>query len=144
MTSGWLADAARTPVREAAARRGIEVRHAPSADHCRGPCCGAERRHPSRRDRRGAVGIPHSRPTTWHCHACGASGDAVDFIAYDLCGARFRDLSTERKAEVRAWFGHGIVTAPNRVRRIQPPVEPKYPPTNEMLAIWRACGGICA
>jgi hypothetical protein len=39
------------------------------------PACNADRRHPSRRDRRGAIGVRHDG-RGWQCFECEATGDA--------------------------------------------------------------------
>ena len=44
------------------------------------PACGGERRHASRRDRRGAIGI-RKDDRGWRCHECDSSGDAIDLVA---------------------------------------------------------------
>jgi hypothetical protein len=136
----WLEDAARTPVAEVADRLGAEVRRAPSADHCACPACGSERRHPSRRDRRGAVGISHARPSCWRCHECGAGGDSVDYVSHALGGARFRDLAGERRRDVREWFERE--TSACRAAFYRPPaqpVRPLYPDAGEVRELWAAC-----
>jgi hypothetical protein len=130
----WLDRAVLTSVRDVAERMGREVRRSPSSDHCACPACGAERRHSSRHDRRGAVGVARDRPLGWRCHACQASGDAVDFVSFALCGARFRDLDAQSKVRVREWFeGPGYVTprASRRVEAAAPP-PPQRPPLEEI------------
>src|SRR5689334_6155599 len=61
------------------------------------PACGAEKRHPSRGDHRGAVG---ARPDDkgWRCHQCDAHGDAVTLAAWLATGKA--DLTGEAGVEV--------------------------------------------
>lgn len=133
----WLEDSARTPVADVATRLGYELRRAVSADTCPCPACGAERRHAGRGDRRGAVGIPRARPSTWHCFACDAAGDSVDFVAYRLHTRRFRELDAGQKAAVRDWFGGLGVTTTRPRMQAEPP--PNYPPADEVAALWASC-----
>jgi Toprim-like len=137
----WLEGARSLRIADVASRLGFEVRRSPSADHCPCPACCAERRHTRSRDRRGAVGIPHARPSTWRCHQCAAGGDAVDFVAHALGGARFRDLQPACKTEVRSWFGGNAPPAagqPARLPSPSPTALPSYPPAAEVAALWEA------
>lgn len=134
----WLDDAARVPVVEVAARLGQEVRRHASSSSCPCPACGVDRRHKSRGDRRGAVGIPH-KPGGWRCFECEAGGDAIDFVAYALAGARFRDLPASRRPDVRTWFEGAPGRAWSRVPAAAAAQEPDYPPLAEVGALWASC-----
>jgi hypothetical protein len=151
MTSGaharspWLEQARELAAADVASRLGLEVRHAPSSTHW--PCCacGATTRHPSHgNERRGAVGSSNENRNGWHCFECEIGGDAIDLVAYALRGARFRDLTVEARAEVRAWFERELGTvdmgarAPRPPRAAPPVAPPKYPPQAEVLALWEA------
>jgi len=143
----WIDTASAIPVAEVAAKLGYEVRRATSAQHCPCPACGAERRHTKSRDRRGAVGLPKSKPTVWKCWQCEAGGDAIDFVACRLHGARFRDLADHQKAEVRDWFGVDpfALSKPIQRRQERPAhvawenAECIYPPIRELEALWDMC-----
>lgn len=54
-----------------------------------GPCpaCAAPRRHPKRKDKRGAIGLTNDG-SGWRCHECDASGDAVTLAALLVLGRR--------------------------------------------------------
>lgn len=104
--------------------------------------CGRERRNASTPgERRGAIGI---RPegAGWHCHPCGASGDALDLVSWSIGGSRFRDLSTSARAEVRKWFDGGASAPAYAPAAVQTPARlPEYP-TRDAGALWRACGPV--
>lgn len=137
-----------------AERLGYEPRRHASASSCKCPACGAERRHTKSRDRRGAVGMPHNKPSAWHCWQCEASGDAIDFASHHIGGRRFRELTSERKDEVKAWFGFGddrrVVYSPKPVSRpVERPVElenleSEYPPVQSVESLWEACRPVSA
>lgn len=57
------------------------------------PACSAATRHPSRRDKRGAVGV---RPddSGWECFECGERGDALHLASWCIPGKR-RPAGTE-------------------------------------------------
>jgi Toprim-like len=140
----WLDDAARTEVVTVAADLGLELRRATSSTTCACPACGAKTRHASRHDRRGAVGIAHRSPFGWRCFACGAGGDAPDFVAFALEGARFRDLGTEQRQNVRAWFvARGAGVAPVARPSAPPsPRAPSFPPSHELGEVWLGAGSV--
>src|SRR5262249_22500217 len=111
---------------------------------CPIPTCGAERRHPKRKDKRGAIGIgKHGKG--WQCHQCGTKGGHLDLIAYCLCGDRYSESTRD---EVREWCKRflGMDASPGRARpqhlratpaTSEPEPESKYPPNVEKL--WEAC-----
>jgi hypothetical protein len=140
--SSWI-DAAKTvPVEQVAPTLGLSVR-----GRSFGPCpaCNADRRGGS--DRRHPCGYGKG----WGCFPCGAKGDALDLAAWRVGGARLRDLTPERKAEVRAWYaGQGWcdpapgatgapVAVPRRAPVVKPERPPEYPPEAEVAALWAAC-----
>lgn len=49
------------------------------------PACSAGKRHPSRGDQRGAVGV-RGDELGWRCHECDTSGDAVTLAALVVTG----------------------------------------------------------
>jgi Toprim-like len=140
--SDWFAPATRRPVAEIAAALGRNVKRTPSADTFPCAACGAERRHQSRGDTRGACGAPRTLPNTWHCHACQAAGDSVDYAAHALRRARFRDLDRRGMFEVGQWFRDQFALGSAQVvRRPTPPPpapEPAYVPQMEFRALWSA------
>lgn len=138
---GWIDAAKAVAVEAVAGELGLEVRR-----HAFGPCpgCGAERRGGA--DRRPPCGFRDG----WSCFRCDARGDALDLVARVVGGARLRELTPERMAEVRAWYAArgwcepalGGPAAPVAVRRAPPaPAEPPpaYPPAAEVAALWAAC-----
>lgn len=112
------------------------------------PACNAPRRHTKTRDKRGAAGV---RPDGhgWRCFQCDASGDAIDLVAFALRGAGLADLNEAGKADVRAWCMRelGLNGSPATSSRPaprprpapEPPRPPRYPPVDEVRALWEAC-----
>lgn len=109
------------------------------------PACGSERRHPKRRDKRGAIGVrPDGRG--WRCHECELGGDVVDLVALVLGGHRFRDLADAPRRDVRDWIKRRLVSVPEErpaPRPERPAPDPVYPPRDELAALWRACADVC-
>lgn len=150
IATSWIDQVADQAVCEVASRLGYEVRKTPSAHHCKCPACGAERRHSKSRDKRGAVGMPLNAGG-WRCFQCGEGGDAIDFASYHIGGRRFRDLSSDRRSEVREFFvgrdgsvGSGVFQAPPRLRNNEAPVAFEHaavatPPMHELEAFWGDC-----
>lgn len=107
------------------------------------PACGAERRHPSRRDRRLAVGV-RSEGRGWRCYQCDAHGDQLHLVAFALEGSRFDRLGPERKMRVRTWIsewlrlGQPPSSTPTPKRMELRPVDapPSYPPRAEVETLW--------
>lgn len=94
----WEAVRDRATVAEVAAALGMV-----DARRGIGPCpaCNADRRGGNDpRPPMGATGDGHG----WSCFRCKATGDAVDLAALRLAGAKLRELTAERRADVRAWF----------------------------------------
>jgi hypothetical protein len=145
----WLDAVRDIPATDVAERLGYEIKRGPSASHTKCPACGTERRHRKTRDKRGSVGLPHSGG--WRCWTCDASGDAIDFVAYDLGGERFRDASDALKSEVRAWFEGKVASELPRASRLLPALrkheqhpawenaDAAYPPIGQVEALWDAC-----
>ena len=109
------------------------------------PACGSERRHASRRDPRGAIGVRRDG-RGWCCHSCEVTGDVLDLVAFQLGGARLRDLNDHRRAEVRAWcerlVGQHSSTLPQRSEELGQPAPAEYPPIGEVHALWGGCGRV--
>lgn len=114
------------------------------------PACSAETRHPSRRDRRGAVGLTPNG-AGWRCHECGASGDAITLAAW-LAVCRVPAKGEPAWRDIRAaCASRGLCspdprdarTAPQaHLRPVPPPrpqAPPKRPPAGEVAAAWDAC-----
>lgn len=147
MIPDWILRCRALSVADIASKFG-EVTRATSEHHCACPSCGAEKRHTKRGDRRGAVRIPNGDRTGWHCIQCEANGDAIDFVAYELHGLRYRELSDASKAEVRGWFvlDQGDLASLPLQRARKRPSGPavanafaSYPPRHEVEAFWEAC-----
>jgi hypothetical protein len=143
--AGWLDAAKAVPVEHVAAALGLTVRRR-SFGPC--PACGAEYRSKSESPR-----PPCGFGERWECFRCGAKGDALDLVARAVAGARLRELTPERKADVRAWYAArgwcdpapGGPAAPVPVRRVvlpAPEAPPTYPPAAEVAALWAACGAL--
>jgi len=140
----WIDTAKGATVEAVAGELGLDVRR-----RAFGPCpaCGAERRGGG--DRRPPCGFGNG----WRCFRCDARGDALDLVARVVAGARLRELTLERMAEVRAWYAaHGWCdpapggpAAPFVARRAPAaPAEPApvYPPVAEVAALWSACAAL--
>lgn len=140
----WIDAAKGATVEAVAAELGLDVRR-----RTFGPCpgCGAERRGGA--DRRPPCGFRDG----WSCFRCDARGDALDLVARVVAGARLRELTLERMAEVRAWYAArgwcdpapGGPAAPVVARRAPAaPAEPApvYPPMAEVAALWSACAAL--
>lgn len=133
--SSWI-DAAKTvPVEQVIETLGLRGRRG----HF-GPCpaCG--------RTDKDACGFGHGKG--WTCFRCDAGGDALDLVAWSVGGARLRDLTPERKADVRAWYAARGWCEPPEGARLPPVVRipvappeppPEYPPEAEVAALWAAC-----
>lgn len=144
----WIDQVNQRPTLEIAEQLGYEPRRHASASSCKCPACGAERRHTKSKDKRGAVGMPHNA-VGWRCFQCEAAGDAIDFASYHIGSRRYRELTDERKAEVKSWFGFGDggyrAAAPRPTQRKEPtPValtnaHVQYPPLADVEALWAQC-----
>jgi hypothetical protein len=144
--SGYLDELQGLDSEAIAEELGFEVRRHTFA--C--PACRAAKRGSS--DSRGPVGTRRDG-RGWHCHRCKATGDAIDLVAFDLCGSPFRDLRPDERAEVRAWFasrgwcepaperrGARAPVVPRRPPPFAPPPEPpQYPPVEQVQAFLAAC-----
>lgn len=134
----WMEAARGLPVADVAESLGLTV-HAQGRRGI-GPCpaCNAERRHPSRHDRRGALELTRDGHG-WRCHECQASGDALDLVAYCRTGRRYREAADSSRAEVREWLvrfvgGEAEIVKP---RVVLPPEPPRRPRPDDVLAVWR-------
>jgi len=148
----WLERMRTVTVQAVAAELGVEATVRSNRWSAPCPACNAAKRHTKSRDKRGAVGV-RSDGSGWRCFQCDEAGDALDFVAWHVGGGRFRELPEHRKLEVRgwcsAWLGLGGPShvAPLR-RSAQPPPAaepeppPRYPPLDEVEALWRACARV--
>ena len=143
MAGGWIAEAASTATLErVAGDLGIAIRRK-HLSAC--PSCNVEK-HGSGKIYRGESG------DRWHCHRCGADGDAVSLVAWTLCGTG--EPSPDQWVQVREWFeGRGYLTRNtprSRFERVSAPshvkpqtkqpesVEPpRWPETESVRALWR-------
>lgn len=100
------------------------------------PACGAGNRHPSRRDKRGAVGLTPDG-LGWRCHECDAHGDAVTLAAWAIA----QNPRPSDWQPVRAALAGGLAVPLEHPSRVLPaaPALPVRPPKAELEAIWRAC-----
>jgi Toprim domain-containing protein len=99
------------------------------------PACHASTRHPSRGDRRGAVGVT-SDGRGWRCHECGVGGDAVDLAAFALLERIPYPRETDAWLKIRdALEGvrSGEIKLPPTL-----PEPPRRPPQDEVRALWNA------
>lgn len=112
MRIGWIDSARAIPVAEVADALGLDV----AADgRSFGPCpsCGALRRaNPGRRDRRGRCRV-YPGGKGWACcsngtDGCGARGDGLTLVAWQLTGNVWSRGDRATGDRVRAWFAsHG-------------------------------------
>jgi 5S rRNA maturation endonuclease (ribonuclease M5) len=111
------------------------------------PSCGLLERG-SRDKKRGPVGFTRSE-IAWKCHACGAKGDVVDFVAQHFFQQPVRNLSKEQTASVRDWFAEKGYCTPSGVpSHIQPDIKKMptmrpaptagylRPPEDELHDLW--------
>ncbi len=134
---------------EVAKKLGYEVIRGATASHCGCAACGAEKRHTKSKDKRGAISIPHATGA-WFCLQCGATGDCVDFVAYELCDRRYRELDDADRPKVREWFEPGSSdkpyvpsTTPRRKPLVLPPAfenaSNEYLPVADVEDFWEVC-----
>ncbi len=139
---GWIAEAVRAATLErVAGDLGLAIRrkHLPAC-----PACNVEK-HGSGKLYRGEEG------DRWHCHRCGADGDALALVAFHLFGSTASNPDQWR--QVREWFeGRGYVSKNgprtpykpvSSVSHTKPPprepqgVEPPaWPPTDDLKSLW--------
>ena len=143
----WLDAASRRSVVETAKSLGFPVGTHASSFSTRCPACRAERRHTKAGDKRGAVGIPKGSPDHWRCFQCDAHGDAADFAAWHIGGARLRDLPKDRWDAIRDVLGLPADYQPLAMPAARPvrPVEAlenaetSYPSAADVERLWEAC-----
>lgn len=145
--SNWFADVNAFGVRRVAAALGLTVHE--RRGHGIGPCpgCTAERRHPSKGDKRLAIGV-RDDDKGWRCMECDVHGDPVALAALVVAGAvkptSFADVR-RRCAEVGLCEPDDRDSRPFVTRpRLQPPSPrppspPRRPPLSEVLDLWSAC-----
>ncbi len=144
----WIDAIGREHVLEVAHALGLEVQkpRGASGGSCACPACGAARRHPSRQDRRLAIGV-RREGGGWRCYECDASGDQLHLVAIALEGRRFDECSVEQKTRVRTWvmewlrIGTSPSSTPARPRLEIPAGDapPEYPPEDAVLTFWEKC-----
>lgn len=102
--SAWMDAVKAQGVRKVASSFGIKPRGRNGLSPC--PACSAETRHPSRRDKRGAVGV---RPddSGWECFECGEKGDALHIASWFVAGKR-RPVGSEWDELRRACAERGL------------------------------------
>jgi predicted P-loop ATPase len=135
------------PVVDTARRLGLEVRERPgvASDGEVGPCpsCGSRVRNGGkRRDKRLAIGLTHNG-RGWCCHAksrtgepCGETGQALDLIAWQHAGARWRDLTPLQKSDVASRVHDLFGSRPVRAARTVAPERVRYPASQDVTAVW--------
>jgi hypothetical protein len=147
----WIDAISREHVLEVAAALSIEVQRPRGASGgsfaC--PACNAQRRHPKTGDRRLACGV-RAGGGGWRCFECDAHGDQLHLVAIALEGRRYGELRDDQKSRVRAWVQDwtrtGTAASPARPRLalVTGDPTPAYPPPDEVLALWNACGSVRA
>lgn len=142
----WMEHVKAQGVRRTAQSLGLEPRGRNGLSPC--PACSAATRHPSRRDKRGAVGV---RPddSGWECFECGEKGDALHLASWCVlskrrpAGAEWGDLrsacaerglclwdpqDTAPAAQMRSW-------APPPTKQAAMPLRPN---AAEVAALWES------
>lgn len=153
--TGWLAEVKAGGVARVAAAWGLEPGRPGTGGRSTWQCpaCGDLKRHPKRRDKRGAIG-PTPDGLGWRCHQCDASGDAVTLAAW-LVLDRGRwgaaDVAQLRQACADRGLCEGEpgtprVAPPRPLPAPPPPVAPApvRPPAAEVAALWDACERLAA
>lgn len=145
----WIDALGREHVLVVASALGLEVQkpRGASGGSCSCPACGAERRHPSRQDRRLAVGV-RSDGLGWRCYQCDASGDQLHLAALALERGKWGELTADQKTRVRTWAVDWLRLASTslsdlRDSAMRPGVaEPTFPPSDEVADLWSRCGPV--
>ncbi|MGI9554812.1 MAG: DnaB-like helicase C-terminal domain-containing protein [Vampirovibrionia bacterium] len=78
------------------------------------PCPSCNREHRNKTDKRGPIGV-NPESTGWACFRCGASGDIIDLVSFNLHSSKFRDLSKEDKDSVKSFFVKSDLTVQKRI-----------------------------
>lgn len=143
--AAWIEHIRHTPVLTIATALGLRTQPARGASGgsifgC--PACAATRRHPSRRDRRGAIGVRRDG-RGWQCHECTQTGDGLDLISWARFGRRCSALSESQLAELRTWVRDRLLGGSSAAFPPAPPAEPAapphYPDENEVAALLERC-----
>lgn len=100
------------------------------------PFCNAAKRHPSRADRRGAIGV-RADARGWQCFGCDTTGDGLDLCAGALFARKFRDLDRDQMDQVLDRLDSGRRAIP-ALYEVAPPAPPRYPPQSEVGALLSA------
>ena len=120
------------------------------------PACGADKRHPSRKDKRGALGLTRDGGG-WSCFQCEETGDAVTLAAWCSLGRAPGKGDAAGWADVRrACADKGLCESDERdtrsvvkvARRPTPAPRkvtlPDRLPPAEVVALWGACSPVLA
>tara|TARA_R100000008_G_scaffold86494_1_gene79852 strand:- start:929 stop:1915 length:987 start_codon:yes stop_codon:yes gene_type:complete len=95
------------------------------------PACGASR---TKKDKRPPVGIFGSKGNfRWHCNACQTSGNIADVISYHMFGCSAEQLDDFKR--IKEYLN--ITRSSYTPTKVEPILEPEYPPTDEVLAVLR-------
>lgn len=126
----WIAQVKVQGVRRVALAFGVEETRGRGLTPC--PACSAAKRHPSRRDRRGAVGVRRDG-LGWRCFECEETGDAITLASWCVLGKR-RPIGQEWGELRRACAVHGLCFPHSREvagprARFMVPIEPQPEPT---------------
>lgn len=135
MSAAWFEGVRAMGVTVVAQAFGLELTRGRGLTPC--PACLAARRHPSRRDRRGAVGVRRDG-LGWRCFECEETGDALTLASWCSLGKR-RPVGQEWTELRRACLVRGLCfadpggiagsplrpRAPIQDKREPPPVRPR-------------------
>jgi len=138
----WLDEAKRLTMQQTTSEAGVKVHR--SSMSC--PACSATKR--GNRDRR----LPASFGSLgWRCWVCGASGDALDVLAFVVTGSRLGSDRAQLETLRADLAARGLISdddhrparrAPRRPAPPPPPPEPppseSWPPLNEVMAFYTA------
>lgn len=139
----WLEEAKRLTMQQTTSAAGVKVHR--SSMSC--PACSATKR--GNRDRR----LPASFGSLgWRCWVCGASGDALDVLAFVVTGSRLGSDRAQLETLRADLAARGLISdddhrpARRAPRRPAPPPPPppepapseSWPPLNEVMALYNA------
>lgn len=123
----WLDELKQAGVMGVAARLGLRQKKQ-RLEPC--PVCNAER---TGADRRPTVGVRRDN-RGWKCHACGATGDAVDLASFAIVGCKASRAGSDFR-KIRSWWlqdGPELVWEPSQYEVSRPPAE-------EVQRVLKAC-----
>lgn len=135
--TSWFAEVHARGVGPIARVLGLEVGKAGPRGAFVRPCpaCGAINRHPSRRDKRGAVGLTPDG-LGWRCHACDAHGDAVALAAWAVAQRPNPSDWKPVRAALEGLLSVPLTQSPGESRAS--PAALARPPREELEALWNA------